>query len=402
MIKKLDDLTYICTNLGNLAGIPVRLFEKQREIFYYSPLPFTKDPFELEKEHALCLNDGICYYQAAYSYYYGIINVEDKKIVVGPTRQLPITPQELNAIAFSLGVIKADRDEFFTQMKSLVSLPLMSLLQILCMVYFALTGEKKTIDHIAIHETEQNLIQQEMEKTNVEKTMDSVEESTKEVYHALDIENQLMDMVMRGDVAALKEYMSHIPTIRSGAVAKEQLRQSKNIFIVAATLISRAAIRGGVDVTAALALSDSYIQRCEITNDSDKITELSYHMLLDYAERVAKLRLGYNPSALVVKVSNYVQQHLSDAIKVEDIAKALFMGRSRLSTNFKIKTGKTITDYILSIKIDEAKRLLRYSDKSFTAISVYLGFSSQSHFSKVFKQCTEVTPFEYRQLHKHF
>ena len=125
-------------------------------------------------------------------------------------------------------------------------------------------------------------------------------------------------------------------------------------------------------------------------------------MVLDYAERVAKIRLGQNPSVLVNKVSNYIQQHLSESIKTEDIAKALFMGRSRLSTNFKNETGINISEYIMQIKIDEAKRLLRYSDKTFASISVYLGFSSQSHFSKVFKQHTEMTPFEYRQLHKHY
>ena len=125
-------------------------------------------------------------------------------------------------------------------------------------------------------------------------------------------------------------------------------------------------------------------------------------MVLDYAERVAKLKLGQSPSLLVTKVSNYVQQHLSEPIKTDDIARALFMGRSRLSTNFKNETGINISDYITQIKIDEAKRLLRYSDKTFVAIATYLGFSSPSHFSKVFKEKTGPTPFEYRQMHKHY
>ena len=124
-------------------------------------------------------------------------------------------------------------------------------------------------------------------------------------------------------------------------------------------------------------------------------------MVLDYAERVEKIRFGQNPSKLVIDVSNYVQAHLSDAIKTSDIANALYMGRSRLSTNFKKETGMNISDYIMMMKIDEAKRILRYSEKTFVAISTYLGFSSQSHFTKVFKKYTELTPFEYRQRHKH-
>ena len=59
-------------------------------------------------------------------------------------------------------------------------------------------------------------------------------------------------------------------------------------------------------------------------------------------------------------------------------------------------TGETLTDFILKEKTEEAKRLLRYSDKSFTAIGSYLGFSSLGHFSQVFKKYTGRTPTEYR------
>ena len=54
---------------------------------------------------------------------------------------------------------------------------------------------------------------------------------------------------------------------------------------------------------------------------------------------------------------------------------------------------------ILYEKTEEAKRLLRYSDKPITAISSYLGFSSPSHFSRVFKARVCITPGEYREKH---
>ena len=270
------------------------------------------------------------------------------------------------------------------------------------MVYFSITGNKKSLENIAIHEEKQKIIKDEIEKSDVNRTIDKAEGMSSSPYNALDVENRLLDMIIRGDVAALNEFIANAPAVKSGTIAQEQLRQTKNIFIVTATLVSRAAIRGGLDVTTSLGLSDQYIQRCELSNSPEAITELSYRMIMDYAERVAKLKLGQNPSILVTKVSNYIQEHLSEAIKTEDIAKALYMGRSRLSTNFKKETGINISDYIMQIKIDEAKRLLRYSNKSFTSISMYLGFSSPSHFSKVFKQKTDMTPFEYRQLHKHY
>ena len=50
----------------------------------------------------------------------------------------------------------------------------------------------------------------------------------------------------------------------------------------------------------------------------------------------------------------------------------------------------------MSLKIDHAKIMLAQSDLSAKAIANYLGFDDYSHFCKVFKKNTEVTPLEYR------
>ena len=401
MIQK-EDLTYLCTNLANLSGLPVRMYEDGEQTFFHSTISFFKDPFEIDKESALLLTDPVSYFQTPFYYYYGIVNLNGSKIVVGPTRQIPVSKQELRSISFSLGIPPSESEEFCKQMEALVPLPLMSLLQILCMVYFSFTGERLSLESVTIHETTQELFRRELGKEQAEQTMDAVEGHPEGPYTAFDIENRMMDMVMRGDVSALKRFFATIPAVRSGTVAQEQLRQSKNIFIVSVTLVSRAAIRGGMEVTAALALSDLYIQKCELAPSIDQITELNYLMVMDYCERMEKIRFGQSGSKLAIAVSNYVQQHLSEPIKTSDVAKALYMGRSRLSTNFKNETGVDLSDFILIQKIDEAKRLLRYSDKTLIAIALYLGFSSQSHFSKVFKKYASSSPNEYRAMHKHY
>ena len=84
----------------------------------------------------------------------------------------------------------------------------------------------------------------------------------------------------------------------------------------------------------------------------------------------------------------------------EKIAEELFLSRPYLSRKFKEETGESLTDFILKEKTEEAKRFLRYSDKSLTAIGSYLGFSSASHFSRVFKTYVGSTPSEYREKHQ--
>ena len=126
---------------------------------------------------------------------------------------------------------------------------------------------------------------------------------------------------------------------------------------------------------------------------------LQYRMVLDYTERVERLHLGKRPSKLTIDVANYIQRHMSEPITTERMAEELFLNRSYLSRKFKEETGETLTAFIQKEKTEEAKRLLRYSDKSLTAIGSYLGFSSASHFSRVFKDYVGSTPSEYREKH---
>ena len=120
-------------------------------------------------------------------------------------------------------------------------------------------------------------------------------------------------------------------------------------------------------------------------------------MVLEYTKKVERIRIGKTPSKLLMQVTNYVQHNLSKPVDVDDLAKSLFISRTHLAAKFKQETGMTLTDFILGEKTEEAKRLLRYSDKSLTLIADYLGFSSQSHFTRIFKKHSGKTPREYRE-----
>ena len=150
----------------------------------------------------------------------------------------------------------------------------------------------------------------------------------------------------------------------------------------------------------AFSLSDAFIQRAELLTSYSKIMNLQYNMILEFTEQVEKLHRGSHESKLALDVANYVRCHLSESISVEAMAEEFFLSRPYLSAKFKQETGMTLTDFILHEKTEEAQRLLRYSDKTASAISAYLGFSSQGHFAKVFKKYAGCTPNEYRDKHR--
>ena len=392
------DLEYLCRVIGNLAGIPVRIYRDKELSFFYSVVDFPADPIAPYLDNVFTITEHIGYFTTPFFNYYGIVRTDRHTIVIGPSRRTPMTNHDLRKLAFTCNLDFAQVEAFSAAMRSLVQMPLGSLVQILCTMNYVLNGEKRSLEDVTIYDFEQveleTLIQNERFDKHYEK---QIEYEPREAHNTLTLEQSLMQMIEKGDVGALCEWLSHAPSVRGGVIANDALRQLKNTFIVTATLASRAAIKGGMEAEDALSLSDDYIRKCELMGGVDSIVNLQYHMVLDYTRRVERVRLGKNPSKLLMQVTNYVQHNLSRPVDVDDLAKTLFISRTHLASRFKQETGMTLTDFILAEKVEEAKRLLRYSDKSLTLIANYLGFSSQSHFTRIFKKYSGQTPREYRE-----
>lgn len=396
------DYDYFCNAIGNIVGIPVRLYRNGKRAFYRAVIDLPVDPLTPFEDEVLAIDAHVGYFITPYFHYYGIVNSGEIKIVIGPSIQTASNEQTLKELAFKCDVPPDDVPDFVIGMKSILSMPLDSLVQILCTMNYVMNGEKLGLGDITICDAEQQNIRTRLETERVNLSFNASSDRSQESstpHNTFALEQTIVNFIRRGDTAALKEWLSSVPAVQGGVLAADQLRQVKNTFIVTATLVSRAAIRGGMDVNDALSLSDAYIQKCELLNDLERVVNLQYHMVFDYTEQVEKLLHGKHPSKLVRDVANYIQHHLSEPISTEDIARALFISRSRLSVKFKEETNENLVDFILKEKTEEAKRLLRYTDKTSVAISAYLGFSSQSHFSKVFKKYTGKTPNEYRDLH---
>ncbi len=393
------DLQYICTVIGNLSGIPIRLYTNNELVFYHSIVNLPKDPMILYENEIFGIKSKLGYYITPIFNYYGIVNFSGNKMIIGPSRQISANEKDLRELAFRLNLVQENADEFVTAMQSIVNMPLDSIMQMLCVLNHLFNGEKLRLEDIKIYDSYQTALKHTIESERTEKRFDTLSETRQqqEVHNTLALEQTVMNIVRKGDTAALREWINSAPAVRGGILASNELRQLKNMIIVTTTLASRNAIRGGMDAEEALSLSDSYIQKSELINSFSGLTNLQYRVIMDFTERVERIRMGKNQSKLVLDISNYIQHHLSDAITTEDLAKHLFISRSRLSTKFKAETGINLSDFIMQKKIEEAKRLLSYSDKTLLIISSYLGFASQSHFSYVFKKHTGKTPNEYRE-----
>lgn len=397
--KTEETLRYICTMIGNLSGVPIRIYKNRSLIFSHSVVWLPVDPICLCEDEILDIRSHIGYYTAQFFYSYGIVNYEDYSIISGPTRLTSARVQELRELAFLAGVPSEETDAFVSGMRAVISLPLESLLQMLLSVNFFLNEEMLEITDLTIREDEQQMYNAQLGREQAEHKYDQdlLDPVAQEVHNTYRTEQTLLDLIEKGDVGALDEWLKDAPAVRPGSIAPDQLRQVKNTLIVTATLASRAAVRGGMDVEDAFSLSDAYIRKCELLQTPDRIINLQYHMVLDFTSQVSNLKLHGNSSALAAAVAEYVRHHLSDPVSTEKIAEKLHFSRTWLSRKFHEETGIPLSDFIRIKKTEEAQRLLRYTDKSLREISVYLGYSSQSHFQTVFKKQLGVTPMQYRR-----
>lgn len=398
---KIENVQYLCTTIGNLAGIPIRIYKNDKQIFYYSVVNLPKDPIAPYEGKILKIPEHIGYFITPRFHYYGIVNSGTYKIVLGPSRQWSANKTDLTELAFECDVPRDDTENFIAAMESLVAMPLNSILQTMCSMNFVLNGERLSLADITIYDEEQLRLSEEIAAKQAETHYDetNVLYDDTAVHNTLALEQTIMSFVSHGDTAALKEWLKNAPAVRPGTLSSDTLRQLKNTFIVTATLVSRAAIRGGADVNDALSLSDAYIQKCELLSSVESIVNLQFHMVLDYTERVERIRIGRTPVKLLTDIANYVQKHLSEPVDIEALSKAVFVSRTHLAVKFKKETGMTLTEFVLKEKVEEGKRLLRYTDKPISSIATHLGFSSQSHFTNVFRKYANSSPNEYRLKH---
>ena len=96
----------------------------------------------------------------------------------------------------------------------------------------------------------------------------------------------------------------------------------------------------------------------------------------------------------------YLALHFSDElISLESVSEVVNLNSSYFSSLFKKSCNKGFSDYLLDLRIAEAKRLLVNSEFSIAEITQKVGYRDPKHFSRVFKKACQIRPNEYRKLY---
>lgn len=212
----------------------------------------------------------------------------------------------------------------------------------------------------------------------------------------VDFGTAICTAVEAGDRALLERSLFAPMSGRIGRMSVNELRQQKYSFICLATLVSRAAIRGGLDEETAFCLSDLYCQRADLLTEIPLIKSLTFTMLMDFCGKVREARKRPASSQLIEKCLNYISVHLHEPIGLEQLSQHCGLCGRSLSIRFRQELGMGIPEYIHREKLREAEYLLRHTNYTLSGITAYLNYPSQSYFTQIFKKYKGMTPQQYR------
>lgn len=374
--------------------MPLHYYAADGTMTIYPYKQFPQELIESYEPLLLSQETDIAYITSKNFLYVGLIRnpKTQEKIILGPISSTTVSDRDISVIINEASISIEYTDMLFDYFRTTPLFTFYQFLNILALISRELLAQEIDIyDYFRFTNSSKN------KEVNQQVSKELYERKEQENYHnTYQFEQEYYGYVEAGDSEGLQRFLQNMPALTVGNVANNSLRQEKNIFISAITMITRKSISGGLDIETAYQLSDSYIQEMEKMSDVTEITLLNMTAIMDFTNRVREAKIPVDMSPTIYKAIQYISNHTNQPITVEDVAEELGLNRSTLSKKFKQELGFNISDYIMRRKLEEAKSLLHYTDKSISEISEYLCFSTQSYFQNVFKKKYGMTPREYR------
>ncbi len=138
-------------------------------------------------------------------------------------------------------------------------------------------------------------------------------------------------------------------------------------------------------------------------SDSSIIKIKSYILNIIYT-LYEEIKQNYLPSSpyytIISKALKYIEEHFQNKILLDDLAKYVGLSPFHFHKIFTQTLETTPNNYITNIRINHAKQLLILTSDSITDIAIKCGFESSSYFCYCFKRKMNISPYNFRNLHK--
>lgn len=213
--------------------------------------------------------------------------------------------------------------------------------------------------------------------------------------YPMEVERDLISSVRQGQRQESLEIM--------GVMADRLLERPVNPpevvltrFAQLMTLLSRAAIEAGAPSSDVLDFSHRYVETLNSLQTGAEIHTWAIKGLEELLNRIRPVDQG---EEAVRRAIEYIREnkHRPD-LKFEEVAHVVHLSTSHLSHLLKEKMGIGYVKYLATLRVEEAKRLLRTTDMTIAAVAEAVGYDNPPYFHRVFRRETGMTPADYRRM----
>lgn len=227
---------------------------------------------------------------------------------------------------------------------------------------------------------------------------------TPSTYKAIwDTETELVQS-LRLDFSPGRNPQTHrldlLPTDASGI--QTPVGKLKTSAVIMVSLCARTAVEAGLTYEEAYRLADEYLGKIENEPHSPVgLQNLMGEIPKVFHEHIQKrCHEAHTYSREVTLCMDYVRNHVTQAVKLDELARLTGYAPYYLSRKFKEETGHPLREYIRTKKMEYAAFLLATTDDGIQDIMEKIGLSSRSHFSQDFQAVMGMSPAAYRTANK--
>lgn len=392
----IEAITDFCRNFRQLHPYPLHFYHDNQLLAELpsSPIdlvtPFYEQIRSLEKQAFL--------FELTEDFILGGVYSDDRRVLLllGPALTAPLTPASLHNIQRLYQLSSDSKDAIISYIEPGAGKTLFHFRTVLRLVNYFLNQTPSDESEASLYFANEE-INKEIRKENLEKS--AYKQQSVSYQLAYEFEQNMLNAIKEGNEKVIGQVALSME-MHIGMLSTVSVRQAKNQFICIATLATRAAIQGGLDLESAYGLSDSYIQKAEACITSARINELIDTMLLDFTTRTKQVKFHADISGELYPCIRFIRNNTHQPLSVRDVAKYAHLSVRQLDRKFSSDLGFCPREFIMRCKLEEAKEMLAYTNKSLNEISQILCFSSQSYFNNVFKKHFGMTPGDYRKSQK--
>lgn len=143
-------------------------------------------------------------------------------------------------------------------------------------------------------------------------------------------------------------------------------------------------------------ISEYEEQRPGFENILQALTAVITHQLIRGLLDISQPASSITEKFEVQNIIEYLHQHFGEKLTIKQLAQLANMSESNFIRVFKQETGLAPMEFLIALRLEKARKLLRNSHKTVTEVALQCGFNSSSHFSTCFRKHHGLSPSQYQ------